>query len=306
MNKILILLSTYNGERYIREQLDSLFNQRGVDITILARDDGSKDGTISILEEYRNITGKVLLIKGENCGACNSFLKLMEEGYKYCNAYDYFAFCDQDDVWLENKLEVATKILSKHEINNKPTLYMSAYQMVDKELNCIKTPIRNPKLSLPSAFASNCATGCTMVFNVNLLAATIGHKINDVIMHDYWTYLVCLVSGGFIYYDTNPYILYRQHESNVIGGKRDSFIKKWSVRLEKIFLSGDRYKSKLANKLLKTKGFIIKSEERLFLEHLSTPKKISSKLYILKNKDFWSSSFDCNIKNFGLLITGKI
>ena len=306
MSKVLILLSTYNGELYIREQIESLLNQKGVDITILVRDDQSNDRTVEILQEFEKKTGKIILIKGTNCGACNSFLKLMEEASKSINSYNYFAFCDQDDVWLEDKLMAAIEILENSKNKNIPSLYMSAYQMVDVDLKEIKTPVRTPLLSVPTALASNCATGCTMVFNSVLLADVIGYRGEDILMHDYWTYLVCLVKGGCVYYDPIPHILYRQHGNNVIGGRGDSFFKRWYLRFKKIFRQGDNFKSKLANILISQYGNQMSLNDYRFLENLRTSKKLSSKFYILMCNEFWSVGFDCKIKNLGLLLTGKI
>ena len=91
MKKVQVLLSTYNGEKYLKEQLDSIIAQKGVDVHILARDDGSKDDTIKILEGYENID----IIKGSNIGVCKSFFELINKS----GEYDYYSFADQDDVW---------------------------------------------------------------------------------------------------------------------------------------------------------------------------------------------------------------
>ena len=105
-NKVLILVSTYNGEKYLPEQLDSLYAQEGVDIHILVRDDGSKDNTIGILKNYQGSKGKMTIIEGENIGAGQSFLALINEATTNYPDYDYYAFCDQDDVWYGNKVVI--------------------------------------------------------------------------------------------------------------------------------------------------------------------------------------------------------
>lgn len=304
MSKILTLLSTYNGEKYIREQLDSLLNQKGVDIKILIRDDGSKDNTLAVLKEYQNVTEKVEIIESDNCGSAQSFFELLMEAFKRSKIYDYYAFCDQDDVWLEDKLKIAVSVLDEVP-TDKPALYMGAYQMVDANLNKIPTPQYDPILTLPAAMASNCATGCTMVFNKALLCTLVGYNSKDAIMHDYWTYLVCLLIGGFVYYDKTPHILYRQHGNNVIGGQKDSFLKRWSVRFIKIFRNGDCFKSNLANKLLQCKHIGMSEDDREFLKTVATYSKLSSKWKILSTKGFLSTSTDKNLQNIGLVLTGK-
>lgn len=304
MNKVLILLSTYNGSSFIKEQIDSLLSQINVDIQILVRDDGSSDATTSILQEYASVDNRINLILGDNLGACNSFLELQKEALKY--EADYYAFCDQDDVWLNDKLSTAVKVLEENGQANQPALYMSAFQMVDANLNKIDTPIYTPMLSLPAALISNCATGCTMVFNRTLLQKTISDVPNsDIIMHDYWLYLTCLIMKGFVFFDTTPYIYYRQHGNNVIGGIGTSFCKRWWMRFKKLFLEGDNFKSKLAQKLIAVYNSYLCEEDRQFLVYASTCRKLSSKFKLLTNKDVLSFSIDKNLQTIGLILTGK-
>lgn len=305
MFKILVLISTYNGERFIKEQIDSLLRQKDVIVNILIRDDGSSDRTLEILNEYIINSAPIEIVDGENCGSSKSFCKLLEIAYKRINCYDYFCFCDQDDVWLEDKLSTAANFLSTQEYNGKASLYMSAYQMVDAGLNVIETPIISPILNLPGAFSSNCATGCTMVFNKDLLASVIGYSSDDIIMHDYWMYLICLIEKGYIYFDSTPHILYRQHGNNVIGGVKENFSRRWEMRIKKVFKKGDNFKSKLAKKLLLAKASKLTIDDKKFLSAVATCNRLSSKILILRTKDFWKNSFDKNLQNFGLVITGK-
>lgn len=303
MNTVLILLSTYNGERFLREQLDSLFSQKGVTVKVLVRDDGSRDTSVSILEEYAQRTGHLIIIKGENVGATRSFLALQDEALKY--EADYYAFCDQDDIWLEDKLITAVNILENKSNSDRPALYMSAYQMVDTSLNKISTAIKQPRLTLPSALISNCATGCTMVFNRSLLHASACVSEDSIIMHDYWMYLVCLALEGFVYYDTTPHILYRQHGNNVIGGLNESFCNRWATRTIKLFKPGDCYKSKLAKKLLFAKESQLSNENREYLLYASTCNRFYSKWKMLTNCENFVFSFDKNLQTIGLILTGK-
>ena len=101
--KVAILLATYNGEKYLREQIDSILKQNGVDLTLYVRDDGSTDGTIDLLKEYVVNTKAVKLDIGKNLGVGNSFMQLL---YDCPNDFDFYAFSDQDDIWDENKLYV--------------------------------------------------------------------------------------------------------------------------------------------------------------------------------------------------------
>lgn len=109
---VAVLMATYNGERFLREQLDSLLNQKDVTVKILVRDDNSKDSTVSILEEYKS---KSLLqwYTGEHLGVEKNFLDLL----RHAPEADYYAFCDQDDVWDDNKLSVAINHLRNLDLN---------------------------------------------------------------------------------------------------------------------------------------------------------------------------------------------
>lgn len=301
MNKILILLSTYNGEKYLPQQIDSILNQYNVDVQILVRDDGSNDNTLYVLNSYAN-TEKIDIIKGDNIGVVGSFFSLMREAVT--RDFNYFAFCDQDDVWMDDKLKVAVDILSGHQ--HEPALYMSSFQMVDENLHSIPTNISRPNISVEGAFASNCATGCTMVFNKKLLELSLLANYDDALMHDYWMYMVCLLTDGYVYYDETPHIYYRQHGNNVIGGKGDSFLSKWLTRMNKIILPGDNFKSKFASKLLEQYGDVITADKKEFLQDIANIKTLKSKWNLLRNKKFITGSIDKRLQLIGLILTGKL
>ena len=299
--KIMVLLSTYNGEKYISDQIESVLCQQGVDVHIVARDDGSQDETINILKRISTLEN-ITVIEGQNIGVVGSFFTLMHEAV--CHNFDYFAFCDQDDVWKNDKLKVATDILSGH--GNEPALYMSSFQMVDENLHSIQTKMSRPNISVEGALASNCATGCTMVFNKKLLEKSLISNYDDVLMHDYWMYMVCLLTGGYIYYDETPHIYYRQHGNNVIGGTGDNFLTKWWTRMNKMFLPGDNFKSKFACKLLEQYGNEISEDKKVFLQNIANIKTLKSKWNLLRNKKLLTGSIDKRLQLIGLILTGKL
>lgn len=303
--KVLILLSTYNGEKYLSEMINSILDQEGIEPIILVRDDGSTDRTVEILKNFTLKFRNIDYIEGENLGVIKSFFHLMNEAIVRYQDMDYFAFCDQDDIWHKDKLKVAIKILASYK-EDKPSLYISSFQMVDENLHFITTDKLHPNLSLEGAFASNCATGCTMVFNKTLLEKTLISDCDDILMHDYWMYLVCLLSNGYVYYDETPHIYYRQHANNVIGGKGDNFLSKWLTRINKMFLPGDNFKSKLANKLLKLYGDEISDEKREFLHNVANINSLKSKWYLLRNRKYLTGSIDKRLQLIGLILTGKL
>lgn len=304
MKRVLVLLSTYNGVSYVKEQLESVLGQTDVDVSLLIRDDGSKDNTVQLIESLYGNDSRLSVICGQNVGSAGSFMDLIHKAATMDARYDYYAFCDQDDVWLKDKLSAAVEALD-NQASDKPSLYMGAYQMVDSTLHPIPTVLKKPTINLPAALAANSATGCTMVFNKALLDLLASQSPKDFIMHDYWAYLVCLSVGGYVYYDETTHILYRQHEHNVIGGRGDSFVKKWSVRLAKLFRPGDCFKSKLATELLRCYSSMMDDDSIKFLQAAATCGRFSSKMSLLGNPLFRGKTLDNDIQNFALVITGK-
>lgn len=213
MKSVQVLLSSYNGEKYIKEQLDSLLLQEKVKLDILVRDDGSSDRTLEILNDYQGKNQNIRVVKGENLGVVESFFSLISDSAD-C---DYYAFCDQDDVWDTDKLYQAVVKLDENPIG--PAMYYSGLRIVDENLNLLDTKCDLHVLSIDEVMLSNNATGCTMVINKSLMRLLKEHKPSRVVMHDHWIYALCVVVGGNVVYDITPHISYRQHEHNVIGHK---------------------------------------------------------------------------------------
>ena len=137
---ITVLMSTYNGEKYLHEQIDSILRQQGVKVNLLVRDDGSTDNTLAILDKYQE-EGLLTFYTGENLGPQRSFLHLLQQAPQS----DYYAFADQDDIWLEDKLSTGIKQLQNDK--EKPALYFSQTQLTDEELNPIPSVIIHPKVT---------------------------------------------------------------------------------------------------------------------------------------------------------------
>lgn len=250
--KVLIMMSTYNGEDYINEQMDSLMAQVNVETQIYIRDDGSTDGTIEKLTPYIEAYPDRIHIRSEqNLGVIRSFFELMRSSP---STFDYYAFCDQDDVWERDKLIRAVTFLQTRSVAI-PLLYCSSTQMVDQHLNAIGVWPKVPQkpLELHNALVENSCVGCTMVMNnstFNQVRASLPSEVNQVIMHDWWIYLY-VTSFGEVLFDGQPGIKYRQHQGNVLGGGRDGWIQKWRKRLNR-FVNGNNH-------------YILSSQARLFL-----------------------------------------
>lgn len=209
-------MSTFNGEKYLQAQIESIINQVGVQVDLFVRDDGSTDSTLSILNKYQDAK-KLTYYSGENLKSAKSFLQLVHDAPEY----DYYAFSDQDDVWMENKMKRAVDLLNKEKtINRKPVIYAGSYLLVDQNLNKLHVDsthftTNNFKNAI---VASNC-TGCTMVFNNKLRNIIKNVPVpQQILMHDDWIHKVCLAMGGKVIFDLKPMIMYRQHSNNVDGG----------------------------------------------------------------------------------------
>jgi len=209
--KIQVLMSVYNGEKYLVQQIDSVLGQKDVELSLLIRDDGSKDDSIKMIETYMETHPNIHLLKGENIGVIASFYEL---SLRAGDDFDFYAYCDQDDVWLEDKLSRAVSFLTKPEI---PQLYCSKAQLVDEQLNFLQLSHSGiPRKE--SAMIQNIVIGCTAVMN-NKMHGLVVERVPDysqIRMHDSWFYKLGIFFGE-VYFDDESRILYRQHESNAIG-----------------------------------------------------------------------------------------
>ena len=245
MKKIAVLMSTYNGEKYIKEQIDSIMNQNDVRIELYIRDDGSKDKTIDIVKEIMRDYNNIHFYKGQNMKSCKSFLNLM---YQDIDA-DYYSFADQDDYWDKDKLINALNFMENNPRYdpNIPTMYHSNLKIVNDKLEFCRMSHSKPHIpkNKYSSLVENLATGCTIVYNKAANDLLKKHKIDDFTMHDAFVFMVC-AQFGITMYDNNAYISYRQHENNVIGASKkryDFFV--IIERLKRIFNRDlqPRYKS---------------------------------------------------------------
>lgn len=295
METVQVLMSTYNGEKYLKQQLDSIFSQRSVDIHLLVRDDGSKDKTLDILNDYKNKYSNIEIIEGKNVGACSSFFELINKS----GCFEFYSFADQDDVWDVDKLEIAVKSLKDKDV---PAVYASNTRLVDGKLNFIKNENDNPRCTLGSALIKNYCTGCTMVFNNRLMSKLKNNAPEYVPMHDWWVNLVCLSIGGLSIYDISPHINYRQHGNNVLGAE-STVIKKAKNRFNK-FLKKPYHRDKISSELYNIYINEIDSQSK---EILNIFKGSHIKIFdVIKNKDIRTNDFLTNLLFFILIFFNKI
>lgn len=221
--KVLVLLSSYNGEKYLQMQIESILNQNGVSVFILVRDDGSTDNTLPLLRQLvASNPLRMKLIEGKNAGCTKSFVELMRIASTLKELTpDYYAFSDQDDVWFPDKLFHSVNALPDLD-NTKPQLFSADSIMVDIHLSEIPVMKRRYKFSFGEALVCNASGGHTQVFNRKLLLETIRVNFPPAILHDWWVYCVCQVLNGDFVCENTPLLFYRQHPNNVVGSRNRS------------------------------------------------------------------------------------
>lgn len=277
---ILVMMSTYNGEKYLREQIESILNQTEKN-KILIRDDGSTDSTLSIIKEYEKKEG-ITWYQGKNIGPTKSFFDLLI----HAPNEEYYAFSDQDDYWMPDKLKAGVDHLKKID-KNIPALYYSGKLIVNEKLEKINTKdIYVRKNTFGCALTEGVAYGCTMVFNYKLKKIISGFIPENKYMHDAFIYrLSCSI--GIVIYDPNSYIRYRQHSSNVVGHEEVG-LQRWKQRLKHLpDRKNEHSRSGCAADIFKYFGQYLKKEDRQLAYYLSKcPYDFYSRLRVVLDKRF--------------------
>ena len=232
MEKVNILVSTYNGIKYLREQIESLLNQDYENYEIHIRDDGSKDGTLELLQQYaQKYPQKIYIYKGENLGYKKSFQWLMQ----HCGQADFFSFCDQDDYWYPDKVSRAVEMLRKKN-QSVPLIYLCDFYWCDGDLNRHKRNEgykKNHSLEKYVTFGDRNAFGFTEVFNKQALERVKNSQCFEGCSHDEIVYMYCLCNGEVIW-DNKVCVDFRRHGDNASvsdlhgGNKISHFI--WRIK----------------------------------------------------------------------------
>jgi len=268
--RVQVLLSTYNGQTYLKELMDSVLSQDYPELAMLVRDDGSTDDTSRILEKYSSLKN-VQILHGKNLGVVRSFFTLLEISSPDA---EYIAFCDQDDVCKEDKVSRAIGILGKHS-NNTPAMYCSRVTLVDENLKILGySQIPRRELNFGNALVQNVATGCTIIINDAARRLFLEKLSSSAVMHDWWIYIVVSAFGKVIY-DTESKTLYRQHAANVIGEK-SGMVARWTKRIKRFLKHG-----RIPCVTLQAKEF-----SKIYVESLPLDKKIILDRFINERSTF--------------------
>lgn len=293
---ISILLATYNGEKYLKEQLNSLLSQTIKDFRAFINDDCSTDNTYSILEEYKNKYPEIFFISQNkiNTGKAKlNFIKMMIE-----HKDEYIMLCDQDDIWLPEKIEVSLKRMKQ--LENKygkytPLLVHTDLRVVDKDLNSINASFMNlinidfTKNKMNNIIVQNILTGCTAMYNLKL-SELINTQPIFFVIHDWWLIFIACAFGKISFIET-PTIFYRQHDNNSIGAvnfKTFSYILNRFLNKRSIEMSiNETYKQ--AESFLDTYSMQLTGTQKEFLNrYINIPKhkKLKKCIEIIKLKAY--------------------
>ncbi|WP_325918160.1 glycosyltransferase family 2 protein [Pseudomonas frederiksbergensis] len=230
---VAILMCTYNGQAYLEEQINSLIAQTHQNWTLYISDDGSTDGTVTLLNNYRDLikSRRIHIYSGPRQGFAENFMSLIRNSD--INA-EFYAFSDQDDIWFDEKLERSIKALKKLPVD-QPALYCSRTRLIDKKGKVIGfSPAFNQPPAFQNALIQSIAGANTML--LNNAARNLLKKIpsgTNIVAHDWLSYLLTTAHGGKVIYDPEPTLDYRQHEANVIGA--NSSLKERVIRIGKLF-----------------------------------------------------------------------
>ena len=306
MEKVDILLATYNGEQYLREQLDSILNQSFEGFRLLISDDCSTDGTREILKEYKRKDPRIVLyFQKNNLGVVRNFEFLMKKVTS-----EYFMFSDQDDIWKDFKIEKSVEEIKK---TNSDLVY-SDLEVVDANLEVIyesywKLKEIDQKIkkynNFESLYLNNFVTGCTILARSSWIDKILPlPKTSKYILHDYWTALIISQTGQISYIE-EPLIKYRQHKNNKIGSKKRSEtmetlddIRNLFITVKKehftIFVQNDR---KFLSNIVK----MLNSEALEYYEMLENTKNFNFKSWNLFFKLYKYENFKYKMENFLIL-----
>ena len=303
MNKsVVILLSTYNGEKYLEEQLASIFSQTyWQNCTLFVRDDGSKDGTVAILKKYEQ-EGKLRLECGENVGFVRSFFWLINNAPEA----DFYSFADQDDVWNADKIERGINSLCKED-DSIPLLYFANIDIYDSEMHFVQ---HNDFISSLPSFETLCTqsllTGMTYIFNATLLNLMKNVNPLNVDGHDYITAMVAGACGKLIM-DNTPVAKYRRHNSNT-SPLNVSFFKMFIWRFKRFFINRNNKITQQFYEFRDKFEALISEDKRYFVRLLTKDKTLhfrNIKLFFYPKRFRKSSLFE-EIALRLMFLTGRL
>lgn len=310
--KIAILLSTFNGEKYLREQIESILNQTNKEWDLLIRDDSSCDNTVNIIKEFENKHPQIHFVHDDlgNIRPLRSFKKLLS----YINGYDYIMFCDQDDIWYPDKIQLSFDKIKQVEVGQKYALVYTNYIVNRRNENTIAYNHSMTSKNIPSnILAQSWLMGCTMIMNNNM--ADIAKKIPvESENHDNWyAKVACLITKiGYVH---EPTMMHRLHENNATNRISTSskkvqivaLFKFWKLKNEtytNFVITADNIFKLVCKDSIKNKEA---TDTKIFMKYKTMFQSIMlKKIFILIKYKFRAFSFNQNIKFLIVVLFGKV
>jgi len=310
---VLVLMSTYNGERFLKAQIDSILTQEGVAVRLLIRDDESKDQTYGILKEYAAKYRNIRIMRGENVGFVKSFTALVRWALEDGGETDFYAFADQDDVWMAEKLKTACEALAKKD-QRTPQLFTSNSMQTDAEGKETELFHRGPepRFRRGNVLVFGTEQGCSMVFNRRAAELYRAHE-PQLTWHDRWMYHICYFMGG-VTYDHRPLFYYRRHENNALANHRAGSlagVKSKVVRVYRILLKEPPTTKhvEMAQEFYEQFGQALNKRDRKLLRRFAKCRdNVISKVYMLFSRDFTYPYYDANERRMmkWLILAGRL
>ena len=263
--KVEILLATFNGEKFLSEQLDSIINQEYKSWNLLIHDDGSIDNTISILNKYLNTyPNKIRLLNDQKIfsSASKNFFHLIEHRSRKANLY---CLCDQDDIWDKNKLKL---IIERYNLidDEVPVLIHSDLSLIDSKGKLLENShnklinFQKNLITKNTVLYYNPVPGCAMCIN-----STLANKISYskyMVMHDWWILLSAIYKNTTVLYIKTPLVKYRQHSTNVLGYKKNNIF----ILVIRLFFKLPRYIKNVKKAFSQSKKFYYQSGLKYFIK----------------------------------------
>lgn len=306
--KVLVFINTYNGEKYLKIQIDSILNQKGVDAYFAIRDDGSSDDTIDIIKEYQlKYPNRFTLFLGENMGPSGSMktLLLLADNVNY----DYYAISDQDDYWLPEKLVEGVKAIDSMNAET-PRFYFSNLTITDKDLNPrFKAYGKKDVTPTPGAcFVDFHASGNTYIFDNKAMNFLREATPPESVYGDVWYCLLCIFLCS-VKYDENSYIYFRRTGQNASGNREKGIKQLYSraKRLKRILAHRDNaMRKEMAQHMLNKYGGMLDIEKREILELIAGYQdRFINKLKLLFSPRIKSKSFTRNVHMYVRVIMNQ-
>lgn len=297
-----VVTSVFNGEKYIKEQVDSVLKQTYSNVELYIRDNCSTDHTLDVLREYDNYSQVHVIPGDKNVGCALGYFTLL----RLCGDADYYAYCDCDDVWPENKVELAVEMLQQ-QTDTLPVLYCSAYDICDENMNFIKESPHISNISFQGCLVGNICTASTAVFNRKARDILLKSLPKNIKYHDFWINMLCQGFGKVIY-DPRSLMKYRRHGGNNFDLSLDENKVKFMVWRIKRFLVGDDWWNVLKNQIQEYSnlyGDYLCDKDRKTLE-LFTKRNVITTLKKVFYPKMFCHDITHEIMQRGMFLLGKL